>query len=109
MCRGALYKGVSGEGGGEGRAKGGTYEGGEVLEAVGVFGVGVGDGVLVFQHEGYFYYPDGAGGHECVPEYGVNVGAEFQALRVGTHTPAGEHDNHGWEKISSGSAVSFPG
>ena len=102
---------VGGSGGwGMGRGgRGGTYEGGEVLEAVGVFGVGVGDGVLVFQHEGYFYYPDGAGSHECIPEYAVDVGAEFQLLRVGTHTPAGEHDDHGWEKIPFGSAVSFPG
>lgn len=109
MCRGAA--------GGEGvvswmafwgDGKGGTYEGGEILEAVSVFGVGVGNGVLVFQHKGYFYYPDGAGGHKRVPEYGMDVGAEFQALRVGAHTPACEHDDHGWEKIPSGSAVSFP-
>ena len=94
---------------GVGEGEGKTYEGSEVLEAVGIFSVGVGDGILVFQHKGYFYYPNGAGGHQCVPEYGMHVGADFQALRVGTHTPAGEHDDHGWEKVPSRSAVSLPG
>ena len=85
-----------------------TYEWREVLPAVDVLLVRLGQRISIPQHKRNLHDPRCSGGHQRPPEHRMHVRAQLQPLRMRTHRPPGQNYHERWQQIAFRPAIPLP-